>query len=118
MAAIVFKDENGQRLLEEYHHVWLAYHPERTEEWLLRMLREGFHLHHVDGDHANNDNLNLVLIEGGDHFLIHNGKKRLLYRPKGTRPVRDPSAKVRKKSLRQLRIELAAANAYTPEPDA
>lgn len=62
--------------LQEYHYAWLSDHPERTEDWLLRMMAEGFHIHHVDGDHDNNDPLNLVLIEGGDHLLIHNGVKR------------------------------------------
>jgi len=64
--------------LKEYHKSWLVAHPERGEAWLKEKLREGFDIHHIDGDKANNDPLNLVLIEAGDHFMLHNGSKRAL----------------------------------------
>jgi len=58
--------------LAEYHHVWLANHPERSSEWLIARLADGFDLHHVDGDHSNNEPDNLVLIEHFDHMRLHN----------------------------------------------
>ena len=61
--------------LKSYHRVWLSVHPARSEEWLRQCLREGFDVHHVDGDHGNDDPLNLVLIECRDHWLLHNGKR-------------------------------------------
>lgn len=38
---------------------------------MLDMLKEGFDVHHVDGDHGNNTPLNLVLIEAVDHMRLH-----------------------------------------------
>jgi len=60
--------------LKNYHLVWLSNRPDRTEEWLLRMMDEGFHMHHLDGNHDNDDPDNLVLIEGGDHMRVHGMK--------------------------------------------
>lgn len=57
--------------LQNYHFVWLAAHPGRTEEWLRERMRDGFHIHHIDGDHSNDAAANLVLIEGGDHLRLH-----------------------------------------------
>jgi hypothetical protein len=54
---------------KEYHQVWLKKHPERSPEWLSDMLSEGFHVHRVDGD--NKDPENLILIEAVDHMLLH-----------------------------------------------
>jgi hypothetical protein len=34
-------------------------------------------VHHLDGDHANNDTANLVLIECADHLMLHNGGRRI-----------------------------------------
>lgn len=56
--------------LKSYHHVWLACHPGRTQAWLLDRLADGFHIHHVDGDHQNDSPRNLVMMEGLDHMLI------------------------------------------------
>lgn len=64
--------------LQPYHYVWLSEHPHRNEEWLCRMLQDGFHVHHLDGDHDNDAAENLVLIDGVDHLMIHNGAKRSL----------------------------------------
>lgn len=58
--------------LKPYHHVWLEAHPHRSPEWLAERLRDGFDIHHVDGDHANNEPWNLVLIEHTDHMRLHN----------------------------------------------
>ncbi len=57
--------------MESYHLAWLKHHPERTAEWLLERLEDGFDVHHLDGDHSNDDPLNLVLIEHADHFRLH-----------------------------------------------
>lgn len=56
-----------------HHQVWLDAHPWRTEEWLRERTKDGFDVHHVDGDPANNSASNLVLIEHGDHMAIHAG---------------------------------------------
>ncbi len=56
---------------EDYHLVWLEAHPTRSAEWLRARLRDGFHIHHVDGDHSNNAHTNLVLIEEEDHLRLH-----------------------------------------------
>ena len=64
---------------QEYHLVWLESHPNRTEEWLKRQFAEGFHIHHLDGDHGNNEPWNLVLIEKQDHRRLHNMSKGVLY---------------------------------------
>lgn len=37
----------------------------------MERIKDGFHVHHLDGDHGNNDPKNLVLIEGTDHLLMH-----------------------------------------------
>lgn len=60
-----------QKQLQPYHYVWLEKHPERTEEWLRMCLKDGFHIHHVDGNHANNAPDNLILVEGHDHLHLH-----------------------------------------------
>ena len=57
--------------LQAHHDAWLRAHPDRTEDWLLDMFREGFDVHHVDGDHDNNAPLNLILIEAVDHMRLH-----------------------------------------------
>ncbi len=58
--------------LKPYHHAWLSIHPHRTECWLRERLREGFDIHHIDGNHENNDALNLALVEHTDHLRVHN----------------------------------------------
>lgn len=35
------------------------------------MLRDGFDVHHLDGDHSNDDPANLALIEHTDHMRLH-----------------------------------------------
>lgn len=62
-------------MLKPHHLAWLCSHPDRTAEWLSSALREGFDVHHIDGDHSNNKRTNLVLIECTDHMMLHNGSK-------------------------------------------
>lgn len=62
--------------MTEYQTAWLLAHHERSEGWLREKLAEGFDVHHLDGDKGNNAAGNLVLIECGDHMMLHNGKKR------------------------------------------
>lgn len=54
-----------------YHEVWLDAHPWRTREWLEERLKDGFAIHHIDGDHDNNDPKNLLLCEASDHMMLH-----------------------------------------------
>lgn len=72
--------EMAKRVLSEHRRVWLEVHPERDEAWLRRMGKEGFDVHHIDGDHRNNDPANLVLVEHRDHFMLHSGKRPKLHR--------------------------------------
>ena len=57
--------------MKPHHLAWLQAHPERSADWLKRMLREGFQVHHIDGDHHNNHPANLALIEHIDHLRLH-----------------------------------------------
>lgn len=59
------------RSLETYHLAWLQSHLERDEAWLRAMLKDGFHIHHVDGNHSNDDAANLALMDGVDHMRLH-----------------------------------------------
>lgn len=58
-------------MIESYHRVWLAAHPNRSLEWLQERMRDGFDIHHIDGDHWNDTPSNLVLIECLDHMRLH-----------------------------------------------
>jgi len=78
--------------MNSYHYAWLSVHPHRTEEWLADRLKDGFDVHHMDGDHSNDDPLNLILIDGADHMMLHNGKTRL------SRITRKPREKQIKKA--------------------
>lgn len=59
------------RSLQPYHLAWLAAHPHRSASWLRERLGDGFDVHHLDGDHANNEPKNLVLMEQSDHLALH-----------------------------------------------
>lgn len=60
--------------MKPHHEAWLTAHPERSADWLREKLREGFDIHHLDGNHDNNDPSNLVLIDGSDHMRLHGGR--------------------------------------------
>lgn len=66
--------------MNAHHEVWLKEHPERTVEWFEAIIKSGFDVHHLDGDHENNDPLNLVLIENRDHLMVHSGGRPRLGR--------------------------------------
>jgi hypothetical protein len=61
---------HGRNLLP-HHEAWLSAHPHRTAEWLLERTRDGFDIHHGDGDHSNNDPDNLFMVEHRDHLRLH-----------------------------------------------
>ena len=65
-----------------HHRAWL----ERTgmpSSWLKAKIRQGFDIHHVDGDKDNNAPDNLVLIFRTDHLMLHSASKRIIYNPQG-----------------------------------
>lgn len=71
-------------LMEAYHYAWLSVHPNRSEDWLKARLFEGFDVHHLDSNHANNAPDNLVLIEHRDHMRLHGtGGNRLAMARRG-----------------------------------
>jgi hypothetical protein len=41
------------------------------EKYYGRKIMPGYHIHHKDGDHTNNDPLNLVEVTALDHYIIH-----------------------------------------------
>lgn len=104
--------------LKPYHLIWLAVHPTRTEAWLRAMLADGFHIHHLDGDHGNNAPGNLVLIEGMDHMMIHSGgrpmsrgfaRKRKHHNPRVREsvPVADPAPEKAPATLSRAPVAIA-----------
>lgn len=65
-------------------------------EWLRERLKDGFHVHHIDGDHTNDAPKNLVLIDGVDHMRLHG----MVLRLGAVRPLRSGSpAGARNKTL-------------------
>jgi hypothetical protein len=94
-------------LLQPYHYVWLAAHEHRTEAWLRKRMQDGFDIHHLDGNHGNNDPLNLVLIETTDHMMLHSGKRMLgrLTPKKGKRgPQKNISRAKIERAFQELRV--------------
>lgn len=90
--------------MDQAHHIaWLSAHPERSAEWLRDRLADGFHVHHIDGNHENNAPRNLVLIESGDHMMLHNGSSRLLWRP----GINKGGGRKRKPTIDELEAQLA-----------
>lgn len=57
--------------LQNYHLIWLQNNSTLTEEWLRTKLKEGFDIHHIDGNHFNDSFDNLVLIYHPDHMRLH-----------------------------------------------
>lgn len=79
---------------------------ERTgmdEDFLGQALRAGFDIHHMDGDHENNDPKNLVLMFGADHMMLHGMTGTLRSLRPGAGKWRDASQpKVKQKSKRAI----------------
>lgn len=95
--------------MKPYHIAWLKSHPHRSARWLARRLRDGFDVHHIDGDQDNNDPSNLILIEHTDHMRCHgmrNGVGRLA-------PRKRPEALELKLSRRARKAK--AVEAAVPE---
>lgn len=83
-----------RKALRDHQMQWLSVHPARTEAWLRDRLRDGFDVHHVDGDRTNNDPANLVLIECADHLMLHNGHRKMLRMGKAEKlKAREPKKK-------------------------
>lgn len=68
--------------LQEHHIAWLLCHPHRGADWLRGMLCDGFQIHHIDGNHGNNDPQNLILVEWRDHARLHGCDDFMLAWPK------------------------------------
>ena len=69
-------------MLKPYHVNWLQKHPDRSEEWLETVLSNGFDIHHLDGDHSNNEWENLILVEHSDHMrILHKAEPLRVARP-------------------------------------
>jgi hypothetical protein len=96
--------------LKSYHKAWLEDHPQRNEEWLREKLRDGFHIHHLDGNHSNDDPDNLVLMEGDDHFRKIHGR-RLWMTTMLEKKIRKPK-KPKRKRQRLRDQELSVAEMY------
>ena len=74
--------------MKPHHEGWLNDHPDRTEEWLKDKLKDGFDVHHIDGNHDNDDPKNLALIEGADHMRMHGAHNYSRLRPGPPPPCR------------------------------
>lgn len=110
--------------METYHLAWLTMHPNRNEEWLQEKLKEGFDVHHIDGNHGNNEPTNLVLIEHLDHMRLHGsvmGKGRMGFvskkgKRKPRRTVELPDGRVIPLLSQERACHVLAA--YRKEPNA
>ena len=60
-----------------HHLAWLEKHGHTIEE-LNHFHSLGFHIHHINGNHNDNDHENLVLIHGDDHMRLHNSGTKLV----------------------------------------
>ncbi len=58
------------KTLKKYHKIWLFKYG-FDEKWLRKKFVEGFHIHHIDGDKANENPENLMMIYGKDHIQLH-----------------------------------------------
>lgn len=65
--------------MQRYHKVWLRAHPHRTREWLSERLKDGFEIHHWDGDSNNDAPENLILIEVFDHRKLHGQRLKVFF---------------------------------------
>ncbi|MFW9899768.1 MAG: NUMOD3 domain-containing DNA-binding protein [Candidatus Thorarchaeota archaeon] len=56
----------------KYYKIWNEHHPDDPIT-----IGDGYHIHHIDGDHNNNDPDNLQKMKAFDHLSFHN-KGRLM----------------------------------------
>jgi hypothetical protein len=87
--------------MESHHLAWLSTRVHRTIDWLKEKLAEGFDVHHLDGNHSNNEPSNLVLIECSDHMRLHGGRICRL-NGKGERGKSGPRRETLLKRLQEL----------------
>lgn len=100
-------------MLPSHHAAWLSAHPDRSEEWLLDALSDGFDIHHVDGNHSNDAPSNLVLMESVDHMRMHGPRLRDgISQWRRNNGIRSKEARKRRQA-EQARTN-AAANAPRP----
>ena len=64
--------------MKPHHAAWLAAHPARSLRWFRSRIRDGFDIHHLDGDKHNNHPSNLIMIENSDHLMVHNSSRKLV----------------------------------------
>lgn len=57
--------------MNKHQKAWLKANPHRSAAWLKEKLADGFDIHHLDGNHDNDDPLNLLLVEVMDHMRLH-----------------------------------------------
>ena len=60
--------------MKEHHKAYLS-KQNMTEAFFKEALYNGFDIHHIDGDHDNNEPDNLIMIYSSDHMLLHGVKK-------------------------------------------
>lgn len=91
--------------LPPHHRAWLQAHPSRSETWLRQHIADGFDVHHLDGNHGNDDPANLLLIEDQDHRSLHGRRVQHI--------VRDSAAKFDRATYQRelMRKRRAAAKA-------
>ena len=73
--------------MEAHHKAYLGKHS-MSPEFLSEALRNGFDVHHLDGDHSNNEPENLILVWSQDHMELH-GLKRFSGRMDGVWMTRE-----------------------------
>jgi hypothetical protein len=90
------------------HRIWLKTHPTRSKEWLAAQVREGFDIHHANGDHSDDCPDNLVLIECDDHQKLHGMK---LDRRASSTAIR----KAKRERERQAKEQDFVCGGFTPK---
>ena len=71
--------------MKSHHVAWLEASPSGSRV-ARRPVKDGFDIHHMDGDHDKNDPANLVLIEHADHMMLHGMDDTLVDFAPGPRP--------------------------------
>jgi hypothetical protein len=78
-------------------------------------LKDGFHIHHIDGNHNNNDPKNLAMIEGLDHLALHGADLRAGTQLKLFGNKRRKRAKSQQYKNGQMCYEVMAAGGFDPQ---